>query len=186
MSKKIIGISTSPREGSNSRIALEAALEQAATKGAETKIYDINQMNITDCQADNYCKAHNGECPVDDDMQQLYTAIKECDGIILAAPVYFMDTNAITRRFIDRLYAFYMTPFAETYGTKKFGLIISQGAPETDTQFPAATENTTTAFKLLGFEPVATELFGGNNAPSNIAGDDEALARARKVGDAVL
>ena len=33
---KIIGINTSPREGSNVRIALENALEASKAKGAET------------------------------------------------------------------------------------------------------------------------------------------------------
>jgi multimeric flavodoxin WrbA len=71
---KIIGINTSPRENSNVRIALVKALEAAEAKGAETEIFDTNKMNIGACQADNYCKAHDGKCPVDDDMQKIYRA----------------------------------------------------------------------------------------------------------------
>ena len=96
---KIIGINTSPREGSNVRIALENALEASKAKGAETEIFDINKMNITACQGDNYCKSHEGKCAVDDDMQKIYKAIEEADGVILATPVYFFDVSIIYLEF---------------------------------------------------------------------------------------
>ena len=40
---KVLGINTSPRQVSNVRIALEAALDAASVKGAETEIVDVNK-----------------------------------------------------------------------------------------------------------------------------------------------
>ena len=73
---KIIGINTSPRENSNSKIALEKALGTAESKGADVKIFDLNNMNIKTCQACDYCVEHKGECSLDDDMQEIYNEIK--------------------------------------------------------------------------------------------------------------
>lgn len=81
---KIVGINTSPRKGSNSRIALVKALETAKSKGADTVIYDLNDMNIRTCQADNYCVDNNGKCILDDDLQDVYKSIDEAYGVILA------------------------------------------------------------------------------------------------------
>ncbi len=44
---KVLGINTSPRGTSNVRIALEAALDGASSKGAETEIVDVNKLTIT-------------------------------------------------------------------------------------------------------------------------------------------
>ena len=79
---KVLGINTSPRELSNVKIALEAALDAASAKGAETEIVDVNKLTITPCQGDNYCKEHDSECALNDDMQDIYQKIEEADGII--------------------------------------------------------------------------------------------------------
>ena len=79
---KVLGINSSPREESNVRIALEAALEAAGAKGAETEIIDINALAISPCQADNYCKEHDSECALHDEMDDIYKKIEEADGII--------------------------------------------------------------------------------------------------------
>ncbi len=101
---KIVGINTSPRKGSNSRIALVKALETAKSKGADTVIYDLNDMNIRTCQADNYCVDNNGKCILDDDLQDVYKSIDEAYGVILATPIYMGNISSLAKIFIDRLH----------------------------------------------------------------------------------
>ena len=102
---KIIGINTSPRENSNSKIALEKALDTAESKVADVKIFDLNNMNIKTCQACDYCVEHNGECSLDDDMQEIYNEIKDAYGIIIATPIYMGNVSSLAKIFIDRFYA---------------------------------------------------------------------------------
>lgn len=182
---KIIGINASPREGSNVKIALETALEAAESKGAQVKLFNINDMNIKACQADNYCKAHDGKCAVDDDMQEIYKEIQEADGVILAFPVYFFDINAQAKTFIDRLYAFYQFPFAETYGTKKFAIITSQGMPD-ESAFKTALNTQLEAMGLLGFEKESLTILTGNNIPGEIKDKQDQLDKASKVGESMV
>ena len=66
-------------EVSNCKIALEKALEAAEAEGAEIQLIDSNKLNISACQGDNYCKAHEGKCAIDDDMTQIYQAIEDVE-----------------------------------------------------------------------------------------------------------
>jgi len=182
---KIIGLNTSPRENSNARKALETALEAAQANGAETEIFDTNKMNIGGCQADNFCKAHEGKCPVDDDMQKIYRAIEEADGVILAAPVYFFDVCAQAKLIIDRMYAYFQFPFTETYGNKKFSLIVTQGTPDKDA-FKDVIQTQANAFGFLGFEVKDVEVLVDNNIPGAIESKEDQLEAAKKVGENIV
>lgn len=182
---KILGINTSPRETSNVRIALEKALDAAKSEGAEIELIDSNKLNISACQADNYCKAHDGKCPVDDDMQQVYRAIEEADGIIFAIPVYFFDVNAQMKLIIDRLYSYFQFPFVETYGTKKVSFIVSQGTPDPDA-FKATLQVQFGAFEFLGFELADLVVLPDNNIPGAINEKEDQLAKAVEVGKNII
>ncbi|MCI5867217.1 MAG: flavodoxin family protein [Methanosphaera sp.] len=181
---KIIGITSSPRgKGSNSTTALNLALDVAKDNGADVEIFDLTKMNIADCQGDDYCKSHNGECPVNDDMQQLYSALKECDGVVLASPIYFFDLTGITRIFIDRLYAFYLSTFPEEYKGKKFSIITTQEIADED-EFRASAELAAKGFESLGFKIMDIECFGDVNEPNSLS--DEQIKRAQKLGENLL
>lgn len=182
---KILGINTSPRETSNCRIALEKALDTAKAEGADVELIDSNKLNIKACQGDNYCKAHEGKCAVDDDMQQVYKAIEEADGIIFAIPVYFFDINAQMKLIIDRLYSYFQFPFAETYGTKKVSFIISQGTPDPDA-FKDKLQAQFGAFQFLGFELADLVVLADNNVPGAINEKEDQLAQAAEVGKNIL
>ncbi|RAP46374.1 MAG: multimeric flavodoxin [Methanosphaera sp. rholeuAM74] len=178
---KIVGINTSPRDNSNARIALQKALETAETKGAEITLFDSNKMNITACQGDNYCKAHEGKCAIDDDMTQIYKAIEECDALIFAIPVYFFDVNAQMKLVLDRLYSYFQFPFVETYGKKKVSFIITQGTPDPDA-FRQTLEVQFKAFEFLGFELADLVVLVDNNVPGVIEGKEDQLELAANVG----
>lgn len=179
---KIIGLNTSPRENSNCEIALKKALEAAESKGAETELINTNKLNITACQADNYCKEHEGKCAIDDDMTQIYKAIEEADGVILSAPVYFFDVNAQAKLFIDRLYSYFMFPFAETYGKKNFSMIASQGTPD-DGAFKQTIELQANAFGFLGFEVKDVVILTDNNVPGAVAEKEDQIAKVVELGE---
>lgn len=182
---KIIGINTSPRDNSNARIALVKALEAAESKGAETEIFDTNIMEINACQADNYCKAHDGKCPVDDDMQTIYAAIEEADGVILATPVYFFDVSAQTKLIIDRMYSYFQFAFTETYGKKRFSLIATQGQPD-ENAFKDTLNLQASAFEFLGFDVVDVGIFADNNVPGAIESKEDQLELAEKIGENIV
>jgi len=85
---KVVGFNGSPREGSNTGIMIEEILNGASEAGASTELFNLNEMNIAPCKACMHCKENNGECGTDDDMQIVYSHIREADAFILGSPVY--------------------------------------------------------------------------------------------------
>lgn len=183
---KILGINTSPREVSNVRIALEAALDGASEKGAETEIVDVNKLTITPCQGDNYCKEHDSECALNDDMQDIYQKIEQADGIILASPIYFCDVNAQAKLVIDRLYSYFMNPkYGELFSNKKVSIIATHGAAPLEA-FEGSLNTQMAAFEVLGFKTGDIINLDDNNVPGAINDKEEQLQKAREIGENLI
>lgn len=184
---KIIGISTSPRSGSNSRIALVKALETAESRGASVEIFDLNKLNIVTCQADDYCMAHSGVCCQDDDMQQIYRAIDESYGIILATPIFMGNVSSLAKIFIDRLYAVLNGAGSSGVG-KKFSVIASQAAiePPMYEYIKHNLETTVDIFRGMGFDVEDVELLIGNSKEGVIASKEDQLNKAVMVGNKII
>ncbi len=97
----VLGINGSPRKGGNTEILLDCALAGAKRAGAETLKINLGELNFSPCKSCAKAKK-NGECIVIDDMQKIYSAVKNADGLILASPVYFGSISAQTKMLIDR------------------------------------------------------------------------------------
>jgi len=98
---KIIGIVGSPRKNSNTGYLVEKALESAKESGAEVEIYNLGEMKVEPCNACDICKL-TGECPKDDDINDVLSKLKDAHGIIIGSPVYFGNVSAQLKIFIDR------------------------------------------------------------------------------------
>lgn len=104
---KILGISGSPRLRGNSAAILEAALEGAASLGAEVEAAHLSQYRIEPCVGCEKCRKDKICTKFQDGMQLLYPKIMESDGLILVSPVHNYNLTAWMKAFIDRLYCFY-------------------------------------------------------------------------------
>jgi multimeric flavodoxin WrbA len=97
----ILGLSFSPRERGNTELLMEAVLEGAVKHGAETELYRVVEKNIQPCDACGFC-FNTGECPIEDDMQELYVKMLSADGILFGTPIYFYNMTAQGKCVIDR------------------------------------------------------------------------------------
>ncbi len=183
---KVIGINTSPRDGSNNKIAIQTALDAAAAKGAETEIFDTCKMNISGCQGDNYCKAHGGKCAIDDDMTKIYAAIEEADAIIFGSPIYFGNITGQGKLVIDRLYAYFMSDeHKELFSNKKVSIIGTNGVAPKEACLPALND-ILEAFGMLGFQKGEVIDLPDNNDLKAIEGKDDQLAEAKTLGENLI
>ena len=66
---------------------------------------NIASMNIKGCLGCKYCWSHQGECVQKDDMEQVWTHLKEADVLIFGSPIYWFDMTAQLKTVIDRMYA---------------------------------------------------------------------------------
>lgn len=63
----------------------------------EYKVVDAYRCDISPCVDCRYCWKNNG-CPINDEMQDVYKYIQECDNIVIASPLYFSE---LTGKLLD-------------------------------------------------------------------------------------
>ena len=108
---KVLMINGSPHAKGNTYIALHEMEKIFAEEGIETEILHIGNKDIRGCIACHSC-AQNGKCVFDDLVNETAPKFRECDGLVVASPVYYASANATLVAFLDRL--FYSTSFDKT------------------------------------------------------------------------
>ena len=102
---KIIGISCSPRKGSNTDILVNQVLNAAGNSGAITEFVKIAAHHISPCDACWRC-SEKGECHIKDDMQDIYPKLLHADGIVIGSPVHMGHSiSGHAQIFLDRTFA---------------------------------------------------------------------------------
>lgn len=176
---KVVGIIGSPRKGGNTATLVERVLAGAAAAGADTQVFWLNEMNIRGCQACNYCKEHNG-CRQEDDMQKVYQALLEADGVVLGSPIYMGYVTAQTKLFMDRLFVFFRPGGGSTFPPgKKFVMIYSQGGGDDREMVYGIAQR---LGGLLGMQ--VKGIVGGNgmNDPNAVKNNTKLLEEAFQLG----
>ena len=85
---KVIVLNASPRANSNTKIVLEQCAREIEDEGVETEIISLRGMKIQSCIACGKC-AEKGNCVLPDGLDEIIEKIRQADGFIPAAPVYF-------------------------------------------------------------------------------------------------
>ena len=76
----------------------------------EYKIVNAYRCNISPCLDCRYCRKNSG-CVIDDEMQEIYLYIKECDNIIIASPLYFSELTGNLLDVGSRLQTYFCARF---------------------------------------------------------------------------
>ena len=85
---KVILLNGSPRKNSNTLMVLKECAKAIEAEEVETEIISLKDKNIQSCIACGTC-AETGNCSLDDGLDEIIDKIREADGFIPAAPVYF-------------------------------------------------------------------------------------------------
>jgi multimeric flavodoxin WrbA len=101
---KILGILGSGREGGNTEVLLNTALDEAKKQGVLVEKIPLRDKSIAPCDGCQACH-RTGECLIDDDAQDIFDAMLAADGIIWATPVYFWSMSGQTKTLMDRTYS---------------------------------------------------------------------------------
>ena len=111
MAKKVVVVHCSPRAKGNSSMLADEFIRGAEEAGNQVTRMDVGRASIHGCMACEYCFSHEGACVQDDDMQQLYPALREADVLVYATPMYFYNLPAQMRAFEDRTFCQVGKPF---------------------------------------------------------------------------
>lgn len=106
MGKKIVILNGSPRKNGNTSALVKSFSEGAESAGNTVTEFFLDSMDIHGCKG-CFGGHSDRECPCvqKDDMRQIYPAVKECDVIVLATPLYYWNMSGQIRTAVDRLFA---------------------------------------------------------------------------------
>lgn len=142
----------SPRKSGNTTIlALEAERglhEQSIT----TETFFLNDLVFSGCQACYACKKEDTRsCVRNDEMQGIYHAIDNADGVIVASPIYFGGVTGQTKLWLDRLFPYIAMDLGTRLHAKiPISCIYSQNQPDANL-FTGSMETFEFALHLIGF-----------------------------------
>ena len=105
---KVLLINGSPHAKGNTAIALQEMVNTFATEGIDTEILHIGNKPIRGCIACRQCGTL-GRCVFEDEVNKAAPKLAECDGLVIASPVYYASANPTLVALLDRL--FYSTRF---------------------------------------------------------------------------
>jgi len=100
---RILGLNSSPNgKKSQTRRLVQAVLDGAAAKGAETEYIDLRTIRIEYCIGCRKCFA-TGKCFINDDYAPLLEKMLAADGMVWGSPNYSFCVNAPMKALIDRM-----------------------------------------------------------------------------------
>lgn len=105
MSKKVLILSGSPRNGGNSDLLCDEFMKGAKDAGNEVEKIRVATKKIAPCSGCYYCSANDGQCVHKDDMAEILQKMIDADVLVLASPVYFYSIDAQLKAVIDRTVA---------------------------------------------------------------------------------
>jgi NAD(P)H-dependent FMN reductase len=90
----VLAISGSRRDESYTRVALEAALSEAAAAGATTELFDLRDADLPPLDADRDAAAQG-------DGAALLAAVDGADAVLLGTPVYHGSYSGVLKNALD-------------------------------------------------------------------------------------
>jgi multimeric flavodoxin WrbA len=117
MSSKVVAIVGSYRKGGAIDTAVEAILEGAREKGAQTHTIYLREQHVEFCTNCRQCTqtpgSERGTCAQQDDLETILKEIEAADAVVLGSPVNYFNVTALFRRFLERLLGFNYWPWGQ-------------------------------------------------------------------------
>ena len=161
---KVLGIWGSPRVGGNTEVLLDALLHGAREGGGEVEKVELRKLKISPCLEIYKC-LETGECPIKDDMRDLYPKLLAADVVVLASPIFFYGVTAQAKAMIDRTQAFWARRYVlknDFPGEQRQGVLLSTAATKGKHVFVGARTG-----DLLFFRCHQCPLCRGNPGPGS-------------------
>ena len=100
---KVLILNGSTRENGTTGAAIQTLAQALECQGIETEIITLGTLNLPGCQECYECGKLK-RCAIDDEVNMLAEKLRECDGIVLASPVFYAAPNGQFLAILDRLF----------------------------------------------------------------------------------
>ncbi|MEK6690845.1 MAG: flavodoxin family protein [Nitrospirota bacterium] len=183
---KTVAFLGSPRKNGNTELLLKEAIRSIQDAGLDVQTFNLNLMKIKPCLDCDACR-DTGICTVKDDMEKIYTAIREAQRFILASPIFFFSLSAQSKIMIDRCQSFWCEKYLlkrpivnGKYGRK--GLLLLVGGMKKEVGFECAGVSAKAFFRTISVPEHKTLSFMGIDAKGEILNHPTALRDAYEAG----
>ena len=173
---KVLMINGSPRVDGNTCVALNEIEKVLIKNGIEVEKVQIGAKNIRGCMGCGYCYK-NGKCAIDDVVNELAPKFEQCDGLVVASPVYYASANGTLVSLLDRL--FYSTKFSKTMKVGASVAVARRGGCS------ATFDQLNKYFTIAGM-PIASSQYWNSvhgRKVGEAAGDEEGLQTMRTLAE---
>ncbi len=171
---KVLILNGSPRPEGNCTLALSEMERIFHDSGVETETIRVGGRAIRGCAACGSCHK-TGKCAFDDGVNEAAEILKDCDGLVVASPVYYGSANGTLVSFLDRL--FYSSRFDKTMKVGACVVSARRGG------LSATFDELNKYFTISGM-PVASSTYWNSvhgAAPGEAARDAEGMSVARTL-----
>lgn len=171
---KVLMINGSPHSRGNTYVALHEMEKVFLEESIKTEIVQVGSKDIRGCVACNSC-VEKGKCVFNDIVNETAPKFEECDGLVVASPVYYASANATLSAFLDRL--FYSTQFDKTMKVGACAVAARRGG------LSATFDQSNKYFTITGM-PVASSQYWNSihgREPGEAGQDEEGLQTMRTL-----
>ena len=171
---KVLMLNGSPRANGNTAAALKEMEAIFLQEGIEVETVLVGNQAIRGCIACGGCRRQNG-CVFDDVVNELAPKFRDCDGLVVASPVYYASANATLIAVLDRL--FHSTRFPKTMKVGAAVTIARRGGC-------SATFDELNKYFTISGMPVASSQYWNSvhgGAPGEAEKDEEGMQTMRTL-----
>ncbi len=184
---RILAVAGSPRRGGNTDTLLKHAIAGASSRGAQVDHVVLSELQIAPCIECNRCYA-TGRCAVIDDYQAVFEKTLAADGILLAAPVFFMNVSGFAKAFIDRFQCLWalkyvlklQVPPPPMGGQRRAVFLSAAGAPQT--KFDGTLSTVRAFFSTIDAKMIGRLCVNGIDDKGDVEQHPELLEQSRALG----
>lgn len=102
----ILVLNGSPRPKGGTMQMINAFREGAISSSHQVDVVEVCKKQISGCLACEYCHSKgNGSCVQKDDMEEVYSLLKNADMLVIASPIYYHGISGQLKCAIDRFYS---------------------------------------------------------------------------------
>lgn len=102
----------SPRKNGDTAALMKVLTSELS---GECKVVECYRADISPCVDCRACRTQN-RCAIDDEMQEIYAYIADCDNVVIASPIYY---NELTGKLLDTASRFQMYFSARFFRNKQ-------------------------------------------------------------------
>ena len=177
MAKKVLVISSSLRNNSNSEILAKQAAKGAQDAGHDVEFITLKGKTLNFCKGCLACQK-TMKCVIRDDASEICGKVGNADVLIFANPIYYYELCGQLKTLLDRCNPLYPSDykFREVY-------LITASAEDGDEVYQTAKGGMQGWVDCFEKAELAGSLFcGGITSPGEASDNSEAQARAYQFG----